>query len=254
MKNRNYRSRLLSLLLLPLFSGPVMADTQIEGFYWMLEPSGNARIGQGTTVGTQFDLKNDFGYSDTYDTPGITVSFGQVNRFGFSWLDLSMDATKELEIDVEFRDLEFRTQSTVTSTIDTQLLRGFYRLGNAQGSFRGSAEVGVLYADFEASAAASGVGRTAAQSDGATVYGGLNGELFVGNKISLAGSFRYSQFDIQGLDVKYSAYELGARYYLSPLYVGGGYRFLGLDASESSSQIDVDIEFDGYVFYAGFRF
>jgi hypothetical protein len=246
--------QLILTVTLPLISAfSLQADTVIEGFYWMLEPSGSGRIGEGTVVGTQFDLENDFGYGDTIDVPGLTVTFGGINRFGLSWLDLSMDATQDLSLDVQFKDLQFTRESTISSAIDATLLRGFYRVGNNRGSFRGSAEIGVLYADLEASAAASGVGSTSVTADGATIYGGLNVEMIVSGNLNFAGSLRYSQFDLQGFDFKYAEYEVGGKYYMRPMFIGGGYRFLGIDARDGND-LDIDIEFAGPVIYGGFRF
>ena len=244
-------SVLFALLLTPHGS---RGEILLEGFYWMLEPSGNARVGEGTIVGTRFDLENDFGYGDSQDVPGFTVILGGLSKLGFSYLDLSLEAQKQLELDVTFSDLEFRTDALVSSEINTKLYRGFYRLGNTRGSFLGNAEVGVLYADFAAGASASNVGRTSVQADGATIYAGINAELVVGNNISLGGSFRFSQFDVQGFDFNYTEYELGGKLYLNPIYIGGGYRLLGIDAQEDGSNLDIDIEFSGPVIWGGVRF
>ena len=227
--------------------------TELSGYYWLLTPSGNATVGKNSIIGTRFSMEKDLGYTDEIGTPGGTILLGDVIQFGVTVFGAEADASKVISRDIQFRDLNFNASSRVTSEFDATIGRAFLRMSSPTDGFHIGAEAGFLYAGLSASARASGIGSAEAEADAGMPYAGLHLSLNPVDAFSVHAEGRLSKWEINDYEVEYVDLEVSARLHLNVLFIGGGYRNMGIQVVDETENIDVDLEFSGPILYAGFE-
>jgi hypothetical protein len=243
-----------SLLLLFGFILPSFGEVTLEGFYWMMEPSGRGSIGQNAIVGTRFDLEEDLGFGATENITGATVVLGGLLSIGGSYLNIDIEAENSIEKEINIQGLNFSANSDISSVLETQILRGFIRTGPNRGNFGIAGEAGVIYADVSATASGAGIGTASVDVSGGTLYVGAHVKMFITSNLGLQGGFRYSSWNFEAFEYDYFEYELSARLKIATFFGGAGYRSLTLDGADPDENFDLDLELSGPIVYGGFEF
>jgi hypothetical protein len=249
------KQKLKSSLL--LFFGcivPSFGELTLEGFYWMMEPSGRGSIGQNAIVGTHFDLEEDLGFGATENITGATVVLGGRLSIGGSFVHIDIEAQNSIEKDINIQGLNFTVNSDISSVLETQILRGFIRAGPSRGNFSIAGEAGVIYADVSTTASGAGIGRASVDVSGGTLYAGAHVKMFITSNLGLQGGFRYSSWNFEAFEYDYFEYELSARLKIATFFGGAGYRSLTLDGTDSDENFDLELELAGPIIYGGFEF
>ncbi|MFT5495314.1 MAG: hypothetical protein ACI9TH_000705 [Kiritimatiellia bacterium] len=243
-----------TLLLLVGCMSPAIGEVTLEGFYWMMEPSGTGSLGQNSIVGTRFDLQQDLGFGETENIVGATVVLGGPLAFGASFMNIDIEAQRTIEQQINFQDLSFTARSDLSSLLETSVFRGFVRAGKNDNDLAIAAEAGVIYADVTAAARASGVGNASVSVSGGTVYAGGHVKMPLGPHLGIQGGLRFSSWSFEDFEYDYLEFEISGRVKFDPLFGGAGYRSFKLDGKDSAALFALDLELTGPIIYAGFTF
>jgi hypothetical protein len=134
----HHRSGIRVLAILPLallatlaFPAPALAlgdYVGVEVAPWFQSFSGGARIDKGSTSGTDFDFKDDFGLEnrDTSPTAGVWFRLGK-SHLMFDYADSSRTGSNTLSTPITFNGVTYGASTAVDSTLDLTLLKARYR-------------------------------------------------------------------------------------------------------------------------------
>ena len=243
-----------SLILLFGCILPSLGEVTLEGFYWMMEPSGKGSIGQNAIIGTRFDLEEDLGFGATENITGATVVLGGLLSIGGSFVNMDIEGENNIEKDLNIQGVNFTANSDVSSVLETRILRGFIRTGPSRGNFGIAGEAGVIYANVAATAIGAGIGQASVDVSGGTLYAGAHVKMFITSNLGLQGGFRYSSWNFEAFEYDYFEYELSARLKIATFFGGAGYRSLALNGRDPDENFDLDLEMAGPIIYGGFAF
>jgi hypothetical protein len=243
------RPSLLTLLPVLALSLPAAAS-DLGAFGWLMKPTGTATVGDDNILGTTFDLENDLGIDEELTVPGGFIRLGQGSGIGVEYMKIEAEGDNTITRDIQFKDLNFTARSKVLSEFNADLVHAYLRLGVPAQGFAIGAEAGGVFANIEATAAASGIGSASASARAPMPYAGGHLTLDISGFV-IKGNVRYSKWDIDDIEVEYLDWEVSGRIEVKPFFVGGGYRSMDIQLADSGENYDVDLGFSGPVVYAG---
>ena len=236
-----------------LLSCPAAAQIEIEGFAWLLEPSGEASVGVDGLEGTKIDLEDDFGYSDTETTPGLRVILGDTHQLGFSGFKLDASADSILEREIRFEDNLFTINEAVSSSFELTFLQAYYRLNIGPDVFHGGVLVGGEYIGIEAEAGSPRLGNAAVDADTGMFLIGAFVESEPFKYLKLRAMGMGGAFEINDVEADYFDLEFAVMAHIPPGFqIGAGYRYIDISAEDSNFPLNIDLEFSGPTLNVGF--
>jgi hypothetical protein len=217
--------------------------------------------GSASNEGTEVDLEGDLGLdpSNTVFRIDAYFKFNERHRFDFSWFDLSREATKQIQRDIEWNDTVFPIDTTLESNFDLDIYKAAYTWSflRRDRGFLG-ATVGVYVMDFTTMLEGDLIGlREVADITAPLPVFGLRGEYDLSERWSFRGSaevfvFEYEDWDGNLLDVY-----LGLDYQLfEKVALGVGVNGVTMDLAVSRQFFsgDVDWGYAGALLFLKFDF
>jgi len=233
---------------------PARAMFEVEGFFWLMQPSGEASVGIDGLQGTKADLETDFGYDDMENVPGLRIIFGKTHQFGFSGFQVSASAENTIDRTLFFLDKEFNIHERVSTSFDVTVLQAYYRLNLGPDAFHGGLIVGGEYIAAEAEASSARLGRAKADLETGMVLLGAFAEANPFPFLRLRAALMGGTFDIGDISARYLDLELAAMAKLPPgFHLGAGYRYIDIDAEDSQFPLEINLSFKGPFLFVGFE-
>ncbi len=246
-------------LIAALFIGvglctPAWAMFEVEGFLWLMTPGGDASVGIDGLQGTKVDLETDLGYDETESVPGLRFIAGKMHQFGFSGFQISASAENTIDRTFFFMDKEFRFNERVSTSFDVTVLQAYYRLNLGPEVFHGGLIAGGEYITAEATAASARMGQARADLETGMFLLGAFAETDPVPFLRLRASLMGGTFDISDIKARYLDFEFAAFAQFSPgFHVGGGYRYIDLDAEDTQVPLEINLAFKGPFLLVGFE-
>ena len=236
------------------FAVPAWALGEIEGFFWLLTPEGQASVGIDGLEGEKIDLENDFGYGDTETVPGMRFIIGNTHQFGLSIFRLDASASNTIDRTIHFGDKEFTINETISSSIELTVMQGLYRFNIGPEAFHGGLMIGGEYFAIEAKAASARSGSERADADSGMLFLGGFVESDPFSFLRLRASLLGGTWEMSDVEADYLEFQVSvlARF-ASRFHIGAGYRQINIDAKEKSLPLDVDLTFKGPTVFIGFE-
>lgn len=228
--------------------------SEIEGYYWYMEPSGNGSVGIDGLEGTKVDLKNDLGYGDSEGVFGANVALGSSHQLALSYMAFNLSAENHVDRQIKFGDETFHADANVASSLDATLVRGAYRFQTGSDEVKGGFLLGAQYVDAKVEASAKDIG---SDSENATVGLPVVGaflRITPAPVLVLRGSVAYGKWDWDDISATFVDAEGSVALNLDPFYAGVGYRHIGIDGEDKSIPLKIDVTFSGPVAYVGLVF
>jgi len=235
-------------------SVPAWALVEIEGFFWLMKPEGQASVGIDGLEGTKVDLENDFGYGDMETVPGVRFIMGNTHQFGLSIFKLDASARNAIDRTIHFGDKEFTINENISSSIEMTVMQGLYRFNIGPEAFHGGLMIGGEYFAIEANAASGRSGSAKADADsGMLFFGGfLESDPF--SFLRLRASLLGGAWEIGDVEADYLELEVSVLARIPPrFYIGAGYRQINIDAKDKSLPLEIDLTFKGPTLFIGFE-
>ena len=233
---------------------PAWALGEIEGFFWLMQPEGQASVGVDGLEGTKVDLENDFGYEDIETVPGIRFIIGNTHQFGLSIFKLDASASNAIDRTINFGDKEFNINENISSDIEMTVMQGLYRFNIGPEAFHGGLMIGGEYFAIEARAASARNGSAKADVDsGMLFFGGfLESDPF--SFLRLRASLLGGTWEIGDVEADYIEFEVSVLAKIPPgFHIGAGYRQINIDAKDKGLPLEVDLTFKGPTLFIGFE-
>jgi hypothetical protein len=233
---------------------PAWALVEIEGFFWLMTPEGQASVGIDGLEGTKIDLENDFGYGDMETVPGFRFIIGNTHQLGLSIFKLDASASNTLDRTIHFGDEEFTINENISSSIEMTVMQGLYRFNIGPETFHGGLMIGGEYFAIEVKAASGTSGSAKADADfGMLFFGGfVESDPF--SFLRLRASLLGGAWEIGDVEADYLELEVSVLAKIPPLfYIGAGYRQIIIDAKDKSLPLEVDLTFKGPTLFIGFE-
>ncbi len=247
-------TRILLIALAALFPLTVRAQLAIEGYYWLVTPSGDAAIGIDGVEGTDIDLEDDLGYGDEEGVPGASLWLGRTHQLGVSFFQLDISAKNNVDRSIKFEDLLFNVNTDVASTLEATVIQGYYKLNLGNDDVTGGLLLGGLYTDFSTSAAASAIGSAQADVEaGMPVIGAhlrIRATPWLGFRGQITGStWEYDDVDATFIDAEGLVMLRSS----AGIFAAAGYRHIGVEVEDKGEPLDIDLTFSGPTVVVGFE-
>ena len=247
--------KIISICVVWMFCAvPAWALVEIEGFFWLMKPEGQASVGVDGLKGTKIDLENDFGYGDIETVPGIRFIMGKTHQFGLSIFKLDTSARNTLDRNIHFGDKEFDINENISSSIEMTVMQGFYRFNIGPEVFHGGLIIGGEYFAIEADAASSRNGSANADADSGMLFFGGFFESDPFSFLRLRASLLGGAWEIGDVEADYLELEVSVLAKIPPgFHIGAGYRQINIDAKDTSLPLEIDLTFTGPTLFIGFE-
>ena len=193
-------------------------------------------------LGTVIDLENSLGLEETTEVFRVDAlcRLGQSrrHRLDFSYFDLSRDATRKIERDIQFGDETFSVATTVDSSFDLRIFKGAYTYSLLQNEhFDIGASLGLHVMDFEVSLSDSGLGTAAREGITAPVpVIGLRGAFAFTPKLIFKESIEFFWIEYGGYSGRLVDINIALEY--------NAWKHLGFGIGYDSVRIDIDADGD----------
>ena len=151
---------LLAILLLPLSSSAF--EIGARGYYWFPSLDGTVRVDEANIIGDTIDFENDLGIEDeNYPSGEVFVGMGK-HHLSLAYTDIDYSGRKTLTRDVFFSGEKYTATSTVTSSIEYQMIDFHYQydfldLENVLAGFSLGGVFQVKYLDGQVSLKTTGL-------------------------------------------------------------------------------------------------
>jgi len=247
--------KIMTICVIWMFSAvPAWALGEVEGFFWLMKPEGQASVGIDGLEGEKIDLENDFGYGDTETVPGIRFIIGNTHQFGLSIFKLDASASNAIDRTIHFGDKIFNINENISSSIDMTVMQGLYRFNLGPEAFHGGLMIGGEYFAIEAKAASARSGSERADADSGMLFLGGFVESDPFSFLRLRASLLGGTWEMSDVEADYLEFQVSvlARF-ASRFHIGAGYRQINIDAKEKSLPLDVDLTFKGPTVFIGFE-
>ena len=232
---------------------PAGAQVEIEGFAWLLEPEGEAALGIDGLIGTEVDLEEDFGYSDSETVPGVRVILGDTHQLGFSGFKFDASAESTVDRQIRFGDNLFAINEQVSSAFDLTVLQAYYRLNLGPDAFHGGLLAGGEYIGVEAEASSPRLGSASVDADAGMFLIGAFAESQLFPFLKLRASGMGGAFEISDVEADYFDFEFAVLAQLPPAFqIGAGYRYIDVSAEDDTYPLSIDLTFKGPTLFIGF--
>jgi hypothetical protein len=233
---------------------PAWAVVEVEGFFWLMTPQGEASLGIDGLQGTKVDLKNDFGYDDTENVPGFRFVFGNTHQGVLSAFQLGASAENTINRTIRFGQNDFHINEHVSSAFDLTILQGFYRFNIGPDSFHGGLLAGAEYISISAEASSPRLGKARGDVDTGMILIGAFAESNPLSYLRIRGTLMAGTFDIGDVKATYLDMEFAALAIIPPgFHAGVGYRYIGVDAEDTNLPVEIDLSFSGPTLFVGFE-
>ncbi len=243
-----------ALFIWAWLSAPAWALFEVEGFFWLMKPEGEASVGIDGLRGTKADLETDLGYDGTENVPGLRFIAGKTHQFGFSGFQVSASAENTIDRTIFFLDKEFRINERVSTSFDVTVLQAYYRLNLGPELFHGGLLAGGEYIAAEAAASSPRLGQAKADLETGMFLLGAFAESNPLPFLRIRASLMGGTLDIGDVDARYLDFEFAAFAKLPPGFrLGAGYRYIDLDAEDSQFPLEINLAFKGPFIVAGFE-
>jgi hypothetical protein len=217
--------------------------------------------GSASNGGTEVDLEGDLGLdpSNTVFRIDAYFKFNERHRIDFSWFDLSREATKQIQRDIEWNDTVFPIDTVLTSDFDLSIYKAAYTWSflRRDKGFLG-ATAGVYVMDFTTKLEGNLIGlREVADITAPLPVIGLRGAYDLSDKWSFRGSAEVFLFEYEEWDGNLFDVYLGLDYQLFKkvaLGIGVNGVAMDLDVSRRFFSGDVDWGYAGALVFLKFDF
>jgi len=151
---------LLAILLSPLSSSAF--EIGARGYYWFPSLDGTVRVDEANIIGDTIDFENDLGIEDeNYPSGEVFVGMGK-HHLSLAYTDIDYSGRKTLTRDVFFSGEKYTATSTVTSSIEYQMIDFHYQydfldLENVLAGFSLGGVFQVKYLDGQVSLKTTGL-------------------------------------------------------------------------------------------------
>ena len=168
------------------------------------------------------------------------------HQLGADFIQIDISADNTVDRNIRYEDLIFPVNTDVSSSLEATVIRGYYQFnfGNDTGS--GGILIGGQYVDLSARASAVDVGSTTANVQaGMPLIGGFF-HFVPFPHLDLRGSAVGISWNFEDVEATFIDAEGSITLTMDPgLFIGAGYRYLVIDAEDSSEPIKVDLTFSG---------
>lgn len=247
---------LISLALLGV-SGlhPIRGQVlELGGRYWQMKPSGQVAAGADGISGTTVDLKEDLGYRSEETVTGFDAKLGGKVDIALSYFSLDLSARGFPDQSIRFDDVLYTAPTQVDSTLEASFLRAGLRFQAGSHGFRGGLLAGVQRIEVDASLAAPEYGEARASADTVFPVAGAQLRIDPFSWLRLDFSLVGGRWDWDGWSATFWDGEANARVNLSVFFLGLGYRYVNVDATDDSVPLSADIKFSGPQLIGGLSF
>jgi hypothetical protein len=227
---------------------------EIEGFFWLMKPEGQASVGNYGLEGTKIDLENDFGYGDIETVPGVLIIMGNTHQFGLSIFKLDASARNSINRTIYFGGEEFTINENISSSIEMTVMQGLYRFNIGPEAFHGGLMIGGEYLAIETQAAPDRSEPTKADADTGLLFFGGFVESDPLSFLRLRASLLGGTWEISDVEADYLELEVSVLARITPqFHIGAGYRQINIDAKVKSLPLEIDLAFKGPTLFIGFE-
>ena len=235
-------------------SVPAWALVEIEGFFWLMKPEGQASVGNYGLEGTKIDLENDFGYGEIATVPGVLIIMGNTHQFGLSIFKLAASARNSINRTIYFGGEEFTINENISSSIEMTVMQGLYRFNIGPEAFHGGLMIGGEYLAIETQAAPDRSEPTKADADTGLLFFGGFVESDPFSFLRLRASLLGGTWEISDVEADYLELEVSVLARITPqFHIGAGYRQINIDAKVKSLPLKIDLAFKGPTLFIGFE-
>ncbi len=235
-------------------SVPAWALVEIEGFFWLMKPEGQASVGNYGLEGTKIDLENDFGYGDIETVPGVLIIMGNTHQFGLSIFKLAASARNSINRTIYFGGEEFTINENISSSIEMTVMQGLYRFNIGPEAFHGGLMIGGEYLAIEMQAAPGRSEPVKADADTGLLFFGGFVESAPFSFLRLRASLLGGTWEISDVEADYLELEVSVLARITPqFHIGAGYRQINIDAKVKSLPLEIDLAFKGPTLFIGFE-
>jgi len=233
---------------------PARALLEVEGYYWLMFPSGDAQVSSGAFEGTRVDLEDDFGYDDGEDVFGVRAVVGNMHQIGIDAFFLDVSADNRVDRPIQFSNLLFPSGFDVSSELEATFVRGFYRLNVGSDTVRGGLTLGGQYITFDAEASSPLVGSASESAEAGTPIVGGQIALRPLEYVYLRASVVGFDWDFGDIEAFFLDFDVSATAVIPPGFmVGAGFRLIDVDGEFDDEDIELDATLSGPIFFAGFE-
>ena len=212
-------------------------------------------------LGTIIDFEDDLGLdaSDTTFRVDGYFRFNDRHRLDFSVFDLSRDASKAIQEDIQFGDVTFVIDTVIDAKTDLSVYKLAYTysfLRRDRGSL--GASIGVYVADAKFNLSEQNLGQ--AEQRGITAplpVFGLRGDYLLNDRFTLRGSAEFFALEYHDVDGSISDFFFSVDYQMTEhTALGLGYNYVSIDADASRSDFSgsLDWRYDGALLFLKFDF
>ena len=235
-------------------SVPAWALVEIEGFFWLMKPEGQASVGNYGLEGTKIDLENDFGYGEIETVPGVLIIMGNTHQFGLSIFKLAASARNSINRTIYFGGEEFTINENISSSIEMTVMQGLYRFNIGPEAFHGGLMIGGEYLAIETQAAPGRSEPAKADADTGLLFFGGFVESDPFSFLRLRASLLGGTWEISDVEADYLELEVSVLARITPqFHIGAGYRQINIDAKVKSLPLEIDLAFKGPTLFIGFE-
>ncbi len=235
-------------------SVPAWALVEIEGFFWLMKPEGQASVSDYGLEGTKIDLENDFGYGEIATVPGVLIIMGNTHQFGLSIFKLAASARNSINRTIYFGGEEFTINENISSSIEMTVMQGLYRFNIGPEAFHGGLMIGGEYLAIETQAAPGRSEPAKADADTGLLFFGGFVESDPFSFLRLRASLLGGTWEISDVEADYLELEVSVLARITPqFHIGAGYRQINIDAKVKSLPLEIDLAFKGPTLFIGFE-
>ena len=212
-------------------------------------------------VGTIIDFEDDLGLdaSDTTIRLDGYYRFNDRHRLDFSIFDLSRNASKSIQEDIQFGAVTFVIDTVIDAKSDLsvyQLAYTYSFLRREKGSL--GATIGVYVADASFSLSEGNLGQSERRGITAPLpVFGLRGDYRLSDRFTLRGSAEFFALEYDDIDGSFNDLLLSVDYRMKGhMAIGLGYEYVSIDADANRSDFagSLDWKYDGVLLFLKFDF
>jgi hypothetical protein len=217
----------------------------------------SATLGSGTII----DLESDLGLDNSDSVFRIDghYRFGRKHRATFSVFDLSRDAVKAIQRDIQFGDRVFPLDTAITTNLDLTIYKLAYTYSFIQrdDSYLGLT-AGAYVADWNIGLAGENLGQVSTRDITAPLpVAGLRGQYDFADRWSLAASGEFFLIEVDNIDGSLVDLYVGIDYQLTDhVALGLGYNDVDLDIDSTNAAYSgsIDWQYGGALLFLKFDF
>ena len=259
--NRSYLARtLLVVLLAPMAAH---AETDLDDRFsislgaFISDWGTNTQLNSDTLgLGTNIDFEDDLGLdaSDTTFRVDGYFRFNDRHRLDLSVFDLSRNASKAIQKDIQFGDVSFVIDTVIDAKSDLSIYKLAYTysfLRRDRGSLGVSAGLYVADAKFNLSAQNAGQAEQRGITAPLPVFG-LRGDYLLNDRFTLRGSAEFFALKYDDIDGSIRDLFISVDYQINKhTALGLGYNYVSIDADATRSDFggSLDWSYDGALLF-----